>query len=209
MFGWAHHLYILPNLAWIRYVAYIISMTEWLLFIHIIYDWHKKNKPKTKEPFTMEYKFILATNFWVFVNLLFALLLSIPSLNYFLHGTHVIVAHSMGTTIGINTSILFASVFYIRTRLGSNEESLKFLSKGFYFFHSVLLLFLVSLIGAGIHKALWMYTDLETKSSFGAMQESSNPFFVAFVSFGVLLFVAILWLTIPLIKSFIKSVLKK
>ncbi len=33
MFGWAHHTYILPISPWIRYLAYVTSMTEWIVFI--------------------------------------------------------------------------------------------------------------------------------------------------------------------------------
>ena len=31
MFGWAHHIYIVPNAMWIRHIAYAISMTELLM----------------------------------------------------------------------------------------------------------------------------------------------------------------------------------
>ena len=37
--------------------------------------------------------------------------MSIPALNLYTHGTHVTVAHAMGTTIGINSMILFAACF--------------------------------------------------------------------------------------------------
>ena len=48
MFGWAHHVYIIPTAPWIRYLAYAISMTEWIILFSIIYDW-KKNLSKEKQ----------------------------------------------------------------------------------------------------------------------------------------------------------------
>ena len=50
MFNWAHHVYPVPNANWIRFVAYAISMTEWIILLRIIYLWRKdlsKEKNKT------------------------------------------------------------------------------------------------------------------------------------------------------------------
>ncbi|HWY98894.1 MAG TPA: cbb3-type cytochrome c oxidase subunit I, partial [Bacteroidia bacterium] len=35
LFGWAHHIYILPNAPWIRYIAYAVSMSEWMILAKI------------------------------------------------------------------------------------------------------------------------------------------------------------------------------
>ena len=38
--------------------------------------------------------------------------MSIPAFNLYTHGTQITVVHAMGTTIGINTMIVLAGVFY-------------------------------------------------------------------------------------------------
>ncbi len=113
MFGWAHHIYIVPTAPWVRYVAYGISMTEWIILFHMLYEWKKSLPEETKIKNLLPYKFLVMADVWVFLNLILALLFSIPAINFFTHGTHITVAHSMGTTIGINTTILLASVLFI------------------------------------------------------------------------------------------------
>ena len=74
-----------------------------------------KNSLSRKERIknNLAYKFLISTDIWIFVNLFMALLISIPYINFFTHGTHITVAHSMGTTIGINTSILLSSMMFL------------------------------------------------------------------------------------------------
>ncbi|MBP6722504.1 MAG: cbb3-type cytochrome c oxidase subunit I, partial [Bacteroidia bacterium] len=113
MFGWAHHTYIVPAAPWVRHVSYLISMTEWLLLARVIFTWKKSLLPETKLLHLMTYKLLYSANVWVFINLAIALLISIPAINYYTHGTQITVAHAMGTTIGINTPLLLASLFLI------------------------------------------------------------------------------------------------
>ena len=54
MFGWAHHTYILPTLPWVRYVAYAVSMTEWIIFIKIVYSWRKSLTKSDKKKLAEE-----------------------------------------------------------------------------------------------------------------------------------------------------------
>ncbi len=65
MFGWAHHTYLLPTQPWIRYVAYGISMTEWIVLASIIYNWKRSVLKVEKENNPMAYRFLLATDFWI------------------------------------------------------------------------------------------------------------------------------------------------
>jgi len=158
MFGWAHHTYLVPMQPWIRYVAYGVSMTEWVVLIYIIYNWKKSLTKETKEYFGMSYKFLITADFWIFLNLILALLFSIPAINFFTHGTHITVAHSMGTTIGINTTILLASVFFIVSKIKPNFNIDQFaIKKGHLLFRISFFLFWIALLTAGIKKSHWMY----------------------------------------------------
>lgn len=155
MFGWAHHTYIIPMQPWVRYVAYAVSMTEWIIFIKIVRSWRKSLSVEQKFKHSMAYLFIRASDRWVFLNLTLALLMSIPVINYFTHGTHITVAHSMGTTIGINTMILFGSLSYILT-LKNRDCSGRRMRFSYYFLNTSLLLFWGCMIYMGIYKAVWL-----------------------------------------------------
>src|SRR5690606_39233270 len=85
---------------------------EWVFFIKILYNWKNQITEAEAHFHYFPYRFLLASNFWLFFNLTFALFMSVPAINLYMHGTHFITAHAMGTTIGINTMILMAAVFY-------------------------------------------------------------------------------------------------
>lgn len=203
MFGWAHHTYIIPMQPWIRYVAYGVSMTEWILLAHIIYSWKLSLSKQKKETYGMAYKFLMTADFWVFLNLVLALLFSIPAINFFTHGTHITVAHSMGTTIGINTSILLAALFFIVNKLKPGTLNFKRAKNGLIAYNVSLLLFWVTLLSAGVKKSHWMYFTKDIL--FSEMQSSLHYVYVAFFIFGIGLATSIVVITIPLLRVFLKA----
>lgn len=205
MFGWAHHTYIIPMQPWIRYVAYGISMTEWILLIHIIYSWKQSLPKQKKQEFSIAYKFLITADFWVFVNLVLALLFSIPAFNFFTHGTHITVAHSMGTTIGINTSILLASLFFIVSKLRfKNVINTISMKRNIILYNVVLFMFWLVLLIAGVKRSYWMYFTEDVP--FSQMQDSLYYIYIAFFGFGAILVVSILMIIIPLFKAFLKAI---
>jgi nitric oxide reductase subunit B len=188
MFGWAHHVYIVPTAPWIRYLAYGISMTEWIILASIIYDWKKDLAKAPSIRFPMAYQFMRLADFWVFLNIILALLISIPAINLFTHGTHITVAHSMGTTIGINTLILLSSVTYI---LESNQYSFS-VSKirfGIRLFQTSFVLFWGCLLLMGVRKAHW--TFFNQALSFSQFQDAMHWFYLLFVLFGLGIFIGL------------------
>jgi nitric oxide reductase subunit B len=199
MFGWAHHTYTLPTLPWVRYGAYMISMTEWILFASIIYSWSKSLKPEQKKSKPWAYRFLIAADVWVFLNLFLALLMSIPAINFFTHGTHVTVAHSMGTTIGINTSILLASICFVVENHRLSKAFSKLFSYGYYLFNCSLFALWMALILAGWYKSSWQHG--QNDMSFGEMQNESNPFFILFVFNGFLMGLGLVMVLIPLLRK--------
>jgi len=204
MFGWAHHTYIIPTQPWIRYVAYGVSMTEWIVLGHIIYSWIKSLSNKEKEEYSMAYKFLKAADFWVFINIILALLFSIPAINFFTHGTHITVAHSMGTTIGINTTILMASVFFIVQKiLPSFKTTTLFIKRSYYLFNIMLFLFFCTLLYAGVIKSNWMYFTKDVH--FSEMQDSLFTTYIAIFVFGLGLAISITTLSLTLIKALFKA----
>lgn len=202
MFGWAHHVYILPTAPWIRYLAYGISMTEWIILVSIIYDWKKNLAKETKTAFPLAYQLMCLADFWVFLNIVLALLISIPAINLFTHGTHITVAHSMGTTIGINTLILLSSVTYI---LESNNNLIivKRIKIGIRLFNISFVFFWISLLLMGIKKVYW--TNFNQALSFGKFQDSMNWFYLLFVLFGVGIFSGLYLIVFELLKNIKKQ----
>ena len=161
MFGWAHHTYVIPTRPWIRGVAYIISMTEWIVLLHILFNWIRSLDAPTLKEHSGSLKFLKSADAWVFLNLFMALLISIPAIQIYTHGTYVTVAHSMGTTIGINTSILMASAIFICGLFGDGKSFYlnKMARVGYWLFNGSFLGFWLSLIWAGVHKAKLLSHD--------------------------------------------------
>ncbi len=202
MFGWAHHIYIVPTAPWIRAVSYAISMTEWIILFHMIYQWRNQLPQSAKYKYLMPSKFLAATDFWIFLNLILALLFSIPAINFFTHGTHITVAHSMGTTIGINTTILLASLLYIAKDVEPKFDYRR-INPGFKIFNFSLFFFWLSLLAAGIRKSIWMY--FTSGVTFRELQSGQHWIYVSFLIFGIGIFVGISMIAVPLLSTFIRA----
>ena len=206
MFGWAHHIYIIPNAPWIRYFAYSISMTEWIVIISIINDWKKSLSKEKKIHFSLAYRLMIVADIWVFLNLLLALLLSIPSINLFTHGTHITVAHSMGTTIGINTLILLSSIAYIlETEKILDKLSQIRINVGIKIFNYSFLLFWCILLLMGAKKSYWTYFRQDI--SFSQFQDSLHWMYILFTLFGIGILVGLYCIVFEFLKG-LKSISK-
>ena len=207
MFGWAHHIYILPVEPWIRYLSYGVSMTEWIILFHIIYSWKKSLPQQKKETYPFSYRFLAMADAWIFLNLILALLFSIPAINLFTHGTHITVAHSMGTTIGINTTILLGSVTYMVSLLKPHFDFFSFQMRfGFKLFQVSFVGFWISLLIAGIKKSNWMY--FTSGMPFSEMQNALHTVYLFFLIFGVGIFLGLLLVVLPLLRQLARSIVK-
>ena len=192
IFGWAHHTYLVPSETWIRTFAYFVSMTELFIFGKIIWDWRASLEDWQKNRYCNAYRFLFAADIWVFINLGLALVISVPALNLITHGTHITVAHAMGSTIGINSMILLASIFYvIREELPqeAHAECSPQVKLGFWTANISLAVFFTALVLAGLGKGL------STAASFQEMMFSIRPFLIVFTLAGVTLMLG-LWLVL-------------
>lgn len=202
MFNWGHHIYTLPTEAYIRYLGYGVSMTEWIIFIRIVYTWKQSVSDIQKHYHYFPYRFLMAADLWVFLNIGQALLMSIPGINVYTHGTHVTVAHAMGTTIGINSMILLAASFeFLDQKCGAHAFNLKRMNRLFWIAQASLLVFWFALNAAGIKKAMWQMS--ENQIPFGKMMEGLYPWFAVFVIAGVALSFSLGTIAFRLIKTYL------
>jgi nitric oxide reductase subunit B len=182
MFNWGHHTYIVPAAPWVKNVAYIISMTELLIFGHLILQWRKTVSNAQKHYHLLPYRLLSIADFWILLNLTLAIFISVPAFNYYTHGTHITVAHAMGATIGINTMLLFASVLYVlaQKKPAAYERKKKMISFGIYVTNFSLIIFWAALIGSGVVKILGKMNG----EHFAVIMEKSKPFFKLFAVSG-------------------------
>lgn len=197
MFNWGHHTYIVPAAPWVKTVAYVISMTELLILGYMILQWKKTLGNTKKNYHLIPYRLLSFADAWIFLNLSLAIIISVPAWNYYTHGTHITVAHAMGTTIGINTMLMFASVFYIlqKENLPAFTQTKKWISAGILVSNISLVVFWSSLLGSGLVK---IAGKINNKIFYTIMQEC-QPWFKVFTYSGV---VILLGLSVTIIAAF-------
>ena len=126
--------------------------------------------------------------------------MSIPAVNVYTHGTHITVAHAMGTTIGINSMILFASIFYIFSKtdnffLQQNKSKITFALWGG---NISLLVFWIALIIAGIIKGYYMVSQ---NVNFETTMLHVRPLLWIFAFAGILVATSLIYLSVVLLKA--------
>lgn len=189
MFNWGHHVYNLPNANWMRGVAYAVSMTEWVILIMIIRSFKKKIEEQRKFSHHLSYRFILSAEIWLFANLFLALLMSIPALNRYTHGTHITVAHAMGTTIGINTLMLLAVIAYLFKADELAERTKKIIGCAIRVNNFSLGIFWLSLIAAGLIKGYVQVNQPDLH--FTQLMQPVLPFLGVFAAAGIFVFLTL------------------
>lgn len=200
MFNWSHHLYALPILPFVKHIGYLISMTELYILGRIIFKWKNSIEAAIKFEHLLPYRFLLAADLWIFLNLVLALLISVPGINLYTHGTHITVAHVMGTTIGINSMILMAvATDVLDNTCRSLRPYRKQITIGLLTANASLIVFLGALTIAGIKRALWQMGDRHT--TFAEMIKDSTPYFIVFSTAGVVLFAGFCVMVYPLMKN--------
>lgn len=203
MFNWGHHTYIVPAAPWVKMVAYIISMTELLILGHIIWQWRKTATAAIKNFQNIPYRFLSYADGWIFLNLTLAIIISVPAWNFYTHGTHITVAHAMGATIGINTMLLFASVFYIAREQAPSqfEKYKKWISAGSAITNLALLIFWISLLGIGMVKIIGKLNS----QPFASIMQKSEAWFTIFAYSGIFIFIGLAILGVTAIKGLKRS----
>jgi nitric oxide reductase subunit B len=200
MFNWGHHTYIVPANPIVKQVAYIISMTELVLLANILWQWKNSYKKSGNTGYPLAYRFFKVADTWILLNLILAIAISVPYINQYTHGTQITVAHAMGATIGINTMLLLASVTFIFEKQ-LHDRARKTIGIGLTVMHYSLLFFWISLLGAGIARAIALHEG----NYFAQVSRKIMPYLAGFSASGVVLMVGICLIAF----SFIKTISEK
>lgn len=200
MFNWGHHIYTLPTYPFVKHIGYAVSMTELFILGRIIWQWRSTLSTAQKHYHHNTYRLLLAADIWVFLTLILAIIMSVPAINLYTHGTHITVAHTMGATIGINSFLLLAFAFDIlqETCFTSPGYS-KWFNRGFITTNISLFVFWICLITAGILKAKWQMA--ETGIPFSSMMNQLRPYFMVFFISGFIIACGFIILIYPLLKN--------
>lgn len=200
MFNWSHHIYILPIQPVIKHIGYLISMTELYILGRIIYKWKESLSSVQKYKHLLAFRFLSTADVWVFINLGLAILMSVPAINLYTHGTHITVAHVMGTTIGINSMILMAVVVDVLEGTCLSLAAMRNrISTWLLVANVALVVFFGSLITAGVLRARWQMSNQTIP--FGEMMKGLAPYFVIFSISGIILFVCFFAMVFLVLKS--------
>ncbi len=205
MFNWGHHTYIVPSSHVVQTISYVISMTELLILGEMIYSWRKKYLLLYKNKRPLPFRILTYAEVWIFVNLILSITISIPSVNFYTHGTHITVAHAMGATIGINTLLLLASLCLIASEIAEDVLKSKAFTRGIVLMNASLLIFWLSLIGMGICKI----SAVQQQNGFYEMMNKLLPYFKVFMVSGIFIVIGLLMMIVPLFKIFIRSSFQK
>lgn len=163
--NYAHHTYHLPQTPIVKWVAFIVSMLELVILLKVMIDLARAMK-KRASPFCGRASWLNHAKWWTGTMLLYSIVISVPNLNSIVHGTHVIVAHAMGTTIGIDTLVLLGTGCWLigetggtrvlpRLDCGLQRASVRWIS-------TLLALLVAWLIVAGTVHGLHRYEGLPT-----------------------------------------------
>jgi nitric oxide reductase subunit B len=205
MFNWGHHTYIVPASPTVKLIAYSISMTELLILANIIYSFRKTYLKANHQNHKLSFKILTYAEIWILLNLVLSISISIPAINFYTHGTHITVAHAMGSTIGINTLLLLASITLIVDDVAPHFLNWKRYNWSLLVFNLSLVIFWVCLVGMGLQK---ISEKLQNKS-FYDMINALSIYFKIFTSSGAVLLLALIALLYPLFKFSWQSVTKK
>ncbi|MBS1549191.1 MAG: cbb3-type cytochrome c oxidase subunit I [Bacteroidetes bacterium] len=196
MFNWGHHTYIVPASPWVKTVSYVISMTELLILANIIYGFRKSYLKANYTNNKLSFKFLTYAEMWILLNLILSISISVPYINQFTHGTHITVAHAMGSTIGINTLLILASFTLVIDAVQPGFLNIRRYGRWIFTFNFALFFFWFSLIGMGLNKIAGKQDNV----GFQQIMDGLMPYFKVFAASGGVLLVALVAMLWPVLR---------
>jgi len=111
--NFAHHTYHLPQDHIVKWISFVVSMTEITILCRAVYDLLKLLRATEQREFCAARGSFAASKYWSVFILVSAVIISVPPLNAVIHGTYAVTGHAMGATIGIDTMVLIGALIWI------------------------------------------------------------------------------------------------
>jgi len=111
--NFAHHTYHLPQDHLVKWISFVVSMTEVIILARAVSDLWALMRVRRTGPFCASRGSFAASKYWTVAILFSSVLISVPPLNAIIHGTYVVTGHAMGATIGIDTMVLLGAIIWI------------------------------------------------------------------------------------------------
>ncbi len=119
--NFGHHTYHLPQSHTVKWISFVISMTEIIILARVVWDIAAMIKARLPGPANATQLFMNAAKWWTAFILVTAILISVPPVNALIHGTTVVMGHGMGAEIGIDAMALFAALSWMLSEIVSRR----------------------------------------------------------------------------------------
>lgn len=149
LFTFGHHYYPSPQPMIMKKIAFYSSLLAAIAFL----DHWMKRKEKINSANITSGLFLKFASYWTLFSIATGFLMAIPAINVYTHGTYFVVAHSMGSMIGVNSMIILA-LFFSGIPLKDKDFTCKVFIPATVF-NGALLFMVLLLMGAGIAKGFW------------------------------------------------------
>ena len=164
--NFAHHTYHLPQSHTVKWISFVVSMAEIILFFRVIMDITAMVKASKPAPPCGIQAFLTAAKWWTGFILGTSLIISIPPINSLIHGTQLVMGHAMGAEIGIDCMALFAGITWILSEIQTRRGvvSTVFASKDYCNLIKGLNVGVIGLVGwltiSGANTSIYRYEGL-------------------------------------------------
>ena len=123
--NFGHHTYHLPQSHLVKWVSCIVSLLEAIFVAKFLIDIIAHLRGRARRAADAAVRFILLmTMTWSFVHVGLAVAISIPPVNTLIHGTQFVMAHAMGSMLGIDSMALWAVLLFVIQRMLPSEHRL-------------------------------------------------------------------------------------
>lgn len=187
--NYGHHTFHLPQSPWIHWISFVVSMLEAIILARVFLDLLAlRTAASTDTRVSSADWFFRSATLWMFLLLALALIISVPPVNALIHGTHVVVAHSMGSMLGIDSMILWGALAYILQSIlapagpgpGASDTRVR---RAIPFLSLFLIVFLLSFLGNGLVTGMDRY--LGPSGPDGSVIQQAFPTVMAWAGLGL------------------------
>jgi nitric oxide reductase subunit B len=149
--NYVHHTYHLPQAALVKWISFVVSMAEAVLLAKVLWDLAGAvRRARDQRPYSPAAWLLGASRWWTAGMLAGAIVISIPPVNGWIHGTHVVMAHAMGAEIGIDTVILLAGLFHVLEDPARPWRQTRWIPLALWGFNASAAVLVLCLVGMGL-----------------------------------------------------------